>query len=182
MCWIGSQWCVSGDSPFLSSAHVCVPWLPALSSFPAYFSVPVSSVCDGTRCPWCYYPRTLPGTAGGRFPPIIVISNGRPGDRERVRELFSFCLSFTLWFCPWQPAAKVWMYFMVDLFKHWESKYRNNLQRQKKIKKSDPKTRNNYRKKKSHTNTIFSSFYFQASWFGLLTKKGVTGGIKPCVH
>lgn len=30
---MSSQWCISSDSPFLSRAHVCVPWLPDLSSF-----------------------------------------------------------------------------------------------------------------------------------------------------
>lgn len=62
--------------------HGCLS-LPGLSSFPAYFPLPVCPLCDGTRCPWCYYPRTLPGRARGRFPPIIVISNGQPGERGR---------------------------------------------------------------------------------------------------
>lgn len=46
----------------------------------------VCPLCDGTRCPCCYYPRTLPGRARGRFPPIIVISNGQPRGRGSERE------------------------------------------------------------------------------------------------
>lgn len=67
--------------------HVCQS-LPALTLSPGLqpTSLPVCPLWDGTRCPWCYYPRTLPGRAGGRFPPIILISNGQPGEREWVRE------------------------------------------------------------------------------------------------
>lgn len=54
--------------------------------FPAYLALHCVSSVWCTRCPCCYYPRTLPGRARGRFPPIIVISNGQPRGREQERE------------------------------------------------------------------------------------------------
>lgn len=66
--------------------HVCQP-LPAPYSFSGLLlPEPLCPLSDGTRCPWCYYPRTLLGRARGRFPPIIVISNGQPGEREWEKE------------------------------------------------------------------------------------------------
>lgn len=111
--------------------------MPALYSFPAYFTVPQCPLFDGTWCPWCYYPRTLPGRAGGRFPPIIVISDVQPGEGdsegERSREkeeadTLSPCFSFTLWFCLWQRAAKVSrLYFLLHVFLCVKSKSRDQL-------------------------------------------------------
>lgn len=76
--------------------HICQP-LPAPYSFSSLLlSEPVCPLSDGTRCPWCYYPRTLPGRARGRFPPIIVISNGQPGERERRRSNWASLPVFSL--------------------------------------------------------------------------------------
>lgn len=48
--------------------HVCQP-LPAPYSFSSLLlSEPACPLSDGTRCPWCYYPRTLPGRARGEVP------------------------------------------------------------------------------------------------------------------
>ena len=175
---MSSRWCISSNSPFLSRAHVCVPWLP-VTAWSLQFSsqLPcacVSSVCDGTRCPWCYYPRTLPGRAGGRFPPIIVISNGQPGGRERPREKgggwfqlslslalslslsFSPPLSVSLWFCPWQQAAKVrGLCLMLDFL----SAGRANVGYVRMHKQETGKTSHTHTKTKS---TFACSFYFQA--------------------
>lgn len=68
--------------------HSCL-WITALYAFPAYLPEPLCPLCDGTRCPWCYYPRTLPDRARGRFPPIMI-SNDQPetqrkGGKERPR-------------------------------------------------------------------------------------------------
>lgn len=147
--------------------HVCQP-LPAPYGFSnLLLSEPVCPLSDGTRCPWCYYPRTLPGRARGRFPPITVISNGQPGEREWEKErgggwtkpLSPFFLS-TLCSCPWQRAAKVRRLYFRLFYALREQKNRNkwpvsNMHKREEKKKS-------HKQKKQKTKHICRSFYFQA--------------------
>lgn len=131
---MSSHWCISSDSPFLSHAHVCVPWLSV-----TLWSLQFSSPLHCALCVLCVMVLGVPDAIipehsqaepGGWFPPIIVISNGQPGKGERgaCRKRVSPKQYFTLWFCPWEWAAKASMlYFMLDILMYWESKNRNKL-------------------------------------------------------
>lgn len=144
---MSSRWCIRSDSPFLSHAHVCVPWLSVTA-----WSLLFSSLLRCCLCVLCLMVLGVPDAIipehsqaelGGEVPTYYCDTNGQPGEgeiereRERKRERerpklkeealsLSLCFSFTLWFCPWQRAAKVSrLYSCFSMC--WESKSWNKL-------------------------------------------------------